>query len=285
MLCAQVFILSHLLTVAMAKNVGTQVSESRGPASFIPDDQTIIKPSRARAHWENVYEEFQQDHAGIFNSSRNQIRQWVLDQQYADEYGMHVLYPEQMQTQEIREQFFERNFLRFIQRDLNRVGQRDLRQWWEGTRAGEEISVVEESERQEQYIILAKAKAESTDSAVVAELNTGNKAKESKKTFKFRFRPRLELGYARFSLESAYINIQGRVGVNGRTELRAQRHFATTGGNAQVDYFLEQRRMIASYDQPLNKNTRLRIAHDRTEIESGPAFEDNSLQVNYWLSF
>ena len=57
----------------------------RAPANYVPDDDMIVVPIVVER---NFYEEFNAKHREEFRESRKKLEHWIVQEQYAKDYGL-----------------------------------------------------------------------------------------------------------------------------------------------------------------------------------------------------
>jgi len=237
---------------------------SRAPANYVPDDNMIVVPMVIER---NTMEEFHNRHKNDFKGAKRQLRQWIADQDYVEAYGLEGTGAVRIPTPDQKQRFFERNYLRFLSKDVERSTNSSLNETIEEITADDELASIETFEEREEYILQAKKEsgAGETKSLVKKEVKVG------KEKFKFDIQPRVEMGMMKVTFKSNYINMRAWVGINGNQEVKFYRKFKSIGTNAKVNYFIEQKRVLASIDQPLFPtlipNFSLRLTHDRQEAD------------------
>lgn len=261
---------------------------SRAPANFVPDDDQIVVPIVIE---KNMMEEFHEKHQNDFKDAKQKIRHWIAQEEYAEVYGFKNSGVVDLPTPEEKQKFFERNYLRYISKDLEKGAQntakgweRSAKEWYQSWDADDELAAMEAQEEKEEFIIKARKK-------------TGGKKREIKKEVKvgeskidFLAQPRLEMGMIKLRLKSPYINAKAWLGVNGNQEIELEREFDATRTRAKLYYFIEQQRVLASVDQHLVHNLSLRVTHDKIDGDgvgapNGESFENNVVQLRFGMGF
>ena len=108
----------------------------RAPANYVPDDDMIVVPMVVER---NFYEEFNAKHKDEFRESRKMLEHWIVQEQYARDYGLEDAGFMDIPTAEQKEQFLRRNYLRFIQKDVERSNNETLQGWARSWKADDEI--------------------------------------------------------------------------------------------------------------------------------------------------
>lgn len=262
-----------------------QVSNvSRAPANYVPDDDMIVVPIVIE---KNTFDEFNERHRSEFSNAKKQLRQWMADQEYVESWGLENTGAVRLPTPQEKQRFFERNYLRFLSRDVETANNEFLTNTIESINADEELATIETFEEREEYIVEAKKEAtgkSEEEKLVKAEVKVG------KEKFKLDIQPRVEMGMIMIKFKSSYFKARAWVGVNGNQEFRIHRTFSSTKTRAQANYFYEQRRVLASIDQPLAPNWSLRLTHDKQDADPElngltESRENNVIQIRFGKSF
>lgn len=256
-------------------------SGNRKPANFVPDDDMIIVPMVVE---KNFIEEFNDKHQVEFKNARRRLDFWMSQEQYAQDYGLEDTGVVRLPTPEEKQRFFERNYLRFLQRDVNRSNQETMTSFLEQWNTDDEIDSINANEQRSDFIVKAKR-------------NKGQKLYKAKKTvkvagkkFRFDFQPRIEMGMAKVRVDTPYFDIRAWIGVNGNQEVKISRRFASTNTRVFANYWIEQNRVLGVIDQPLVTHWSLRLTHDKIiedfdSIDQTGVLENNTLQLRFGMGF
>jgi hypothetical protein len=269
------------------KSVGALAGEiCRAPANYVPDDDMIVVPIVIE---KNAMDEFHEKHAGRFNNAKAQLVKWINDENYAKSWGLEDTGTVRLPNEQEKERFFERNYMRFLQTDIQNSTNQTVNQTIEELTADDELATIERYEARDEYIVEArKAAGQSQDTA---ERNIVKKEiKVGKEKIKFDVQPRLEMGMVMIKFKSSYFNMRAWVGVNGNQEVNFSKDFSSLGTRTRVNYYIEQKRVLASIDQPLVTNWSLRLTHDRQEPEPElngltQLRENNVIQIRFGKRF
>jgi hypothetical protein len=257
---------------------------NRAPASFVPDDDVIVPPVD---HELNFYEKFflANEEALDPTNLKGRVKIWQENENLAQAHGIDTSInnsPYYVPTQDEKWQLFQRTYFRYIKRQgedpLKTEGKNVLRNWT----ASDEIDSIDELEaafRQENE----EARATRRDSILNA-----NKAVAQKtlKNFKFSFQPRLEQGVIIMRAQTPYLEVRAWVGVNGQTELNAQRTFTSTKTRVMVNYFTDSQRFLSSIDQDLSETWKARFTSVSDPDQTAPELaNDQRIQLIYNKSF
>lgn len=268
-----------LLGLFICSNALAQIS--RAPANFVPDDDQIIVPIVIE---KNFMDEFHEEHKNEFKNAKQKIRHWVSQEEYAEAYGFENTGVVRLPTPEEKQKFFERNYLRFLTKDVERSTNQSVQQWYENWSTDDELASIEAQNEREQYIIKARKESGRANNDIKKEVKVAGKK------FKLDLQPRLEIGMVKVRFRTPYFEARAWVGINGNQELRLERKIKATNTRAQVNYYIEQKRVLASVDQHLIKHVSLRLTHDKIESDgifapNGKDFENNILQVRFGMGF
>jgi hypothetical protein len=215
----------------------------------------------------------------------------MAQEQYARDYGLEDTGFINLPTQEEKQDFLNRNYLRFITKDIEKSSQETLKETgeslkdtWSSWTTNDEIDSIQEREERDAFRDESKGKL-------------GNKAKEletrikvGKKKFKLRFQPRVEQGMVKVTFESDYVNFKAYLGINGNQEIKFNKYWKATKTNALLYYYIDQSRVLASVDQNIKGNLNFRFAHEKSLDGSAQLYNDeytevNSMQVRFNMGF
>ena len=253
----------------------------RAPANYVPDDDMIVVPITVER---NFYDEFNEKHKDRFRKSRQRLEGWITQEQYARDHGLEDAGFIHIPTSAQKQQFFERNYVRFIKKDIQRSNKETLKDFRDSWRAEDELDSIRNNEQRNEYIVLSK---KSRGQAIASASKT---IKLGKKKFKFSIQPRLESGMVRIKLKTDYIYVRAWLGVNGRQELYLDKKFKSTGTRLEANYYIDENRILAAAHQRINDNWNLRLTHQKiadssnTLIDSSQR-ENNILSVNFGMGF
>lgn len=254
---------------------------SRAPANTVPDDDMIVVPLNIQG---SMYEDFNEKHKERFKASRQKLEIWMQNRQYAEDYGLEGTGAVNLPTQQEKEIFLQRNYLRFISKDVQRSTNKELKETWSSLTTNDELDSIAEREDREEYFIKAKNKAGKKQPELETRIKVGSKK------FKLRFQPRVEQGMMKITLDSEYIDMKAWLGINGNQEVEFKRRFRSTGTKALLYYYIDETRILASVDQNIKGHLSLRFAHEKNLDGFGQFFntgnsEINSLQVRFNMGF
>lgn len=253
----------------------------REPASYIPDDDVIVKPVDNELSFYQQY--VASDKSDEVIRSRNQLKVWNENQQFADQYGMDSSLTGSsffVPTPEEKFEYFKDRYMRY----LRRKGEQPLKDmpktWYQDMRASNEVDTIDEME--------ARFKNKNKKSATEKALPEALQEKEYslwKKT-KFIFQPRVDQGLVVVGIRGPIAYARAWVGVNGKTEFNVQKDFETIGLRMMFNYYADTGRYFTSVDQRLMENVYARATSQKNP-DGKTAYEkqDNTLMLLYATQF
>ncbi len=253
----------------------------RAPANFVPDDDAIVVPMVIE---KNFIEEFHQKHETDFKSARKKLHRWIQLEQYAADYGLEDTGIVDLPTNEEKEKFLHRNYLRFISKDVERSTNKGLQNKLEEWTTDDEIDAITAVELHDKVLVKAR---KNQDKKTLKSSKTVNVGKEK---FKFGVQARPEIGMMKFTLKSNSFYARAWVGINGNQELYFENKFRATNTKAYVNYYIEQARALAAVDQRLSRHWKLRFTHEKNfdevnRVDDSSISEVNVLQLRFHMGF
>lgn len=271
-----------LFTACWCVSTFAQVSVlARKPANFVPDDDMIIVPMVVER---NFIEDFNEKHKDDFRSARKKLNYWMAQEQYAKDYGLKGTGVVNLPSAEQKERFFRRNYLRFIQKDVEKSNQAVVNEFVNDWNTNDEIDSIKANEQRSDFIVKAKR------SKGQRVYNAKKVVKVAGKKFRFDIQPRVEMGMVKLRIDTPFLEVRGWLGVNGNQELKFYRRFSTTNTRAMLNYYIEQNRILGVIDQPLMTHWSMRVTHDKIvtdfdSINQTGLSENNSLQLRFGMGF
>ncbi len=253
----------------------------RAPANVVPDDDMIVVPLNIEG---NIYEDFNEKHKDKFKASRQKLELWMQNEQYAKDYGLEGTGAVRLPTQDEKEDFLKRNYLRFLSKDVQRSTNGALKNTWSSLTTNDEIDSISEYEDREEYFVRAK------NSNTKKEPQLETRIKVGKRKFKLRFQPRFEQGAMKITLKSEFVNLKALLGVNGNQEVKFEKKWNSTNTKALLYYYIDESRVLASVDQKIEGGLSLRFVHEK-DLDGFSQFfkvgnsEINSMQVRFNMGF
>ena len=276
----QFSVCAMILCAGFAK--GQTASPNRMPASYIPDDDVIVKPV------DNELSFYQQwvaaDKGEEVLRSRNQLRIWNDNQAFADQYGMDSSLTGSfyVPTSDQKWEYFKDRYMRYLRRKGEQPLKDMPKEWYENYRATNEVDAIDEME--------ANFKKTTTKSMTGRTIPKAFQEKEVslwKKT-KFIFQPRVEQGLVIVGVRTPTGQARAWVGLNGEAEFNIQQRFDDAGVRVMFNYFANTGRYFTSIDKRLAENLYLRALSqknpditDKLDVRR----DENSLMVLYAKQF
>lgn len=274
--------LSGLSTPNLVVNKG---SISRAPASYIPDDDVIVKPVDNEI---SLYQQYvASDQSQDVVNSRNQLKVWNDNQAFADQYGMDSTLAGSsyfVPTPDEKWEYFKSRYMRYLQRRGSQPFQQLPQSWYNNYRASNDVDTIDEME--------ARFKSSNKNSSVTRSPIPSAFQEKSvnlwKKT-KFIFQPRVEQGLAIVGVQTPYGKVRAWVGINGQTEVNAQQNFDSIGLRVMYNYFAQSGRYFTSVDQRLMTGLYARVTSTRDPrrvgVNGSNVYQDESFMLLYAKSF
>jgi len=271
-----VYILGSLLATSVS-----QAQNYRKPASFVPDDDLIIVPIIIE---KNFIDDFHEKHKREFDSAKKTLTHWISQEQYAKDYGLEDAGIVALPTNEQKEQFLHKHYLRFISKDLETASNQTISNTWNEWTADDEIDSIKAMEMHEKVLVHAE------NGQAKKNLKATSKVEVGKSSFKFNYELHPLAGMAKVSLKAGYFNARAWLGANGKQELKVDRYFASTKTSAFANYYIDETKILAAVDQVLAKSWSLRYTHskdfeDFEDMTKHSPSEDNILQVRFHMRF
>jgi hypothetical protein len=249
----------------------------RKPASYVPDDDVIVKPVDNEISFYQQY--VASDESSEVIQARNQIKVWNDNQQFANQYGLStelVGSPYFVPNEEEKWQYFKDRYLRYLRRRGEQPLKDMPKNWYQEYRASNEVDTIDEMEAR-----FKKSTKTSTSGSV---LPKSLQAKEISfwKEMKFVFQPRVDQGLVIVGVRSKTLDARAWVGVNGETEINFQHRIDKIGFRAMLNYYAHTGQYFTSLDQRIVENVYARYTTSRN-----PANEvtDNTIMLLYGKSF
>jgi hypothetical protein len=254
-----------------------QLLHDRGPASYIPDDDLIVKPVDNTISFYQKY--VGSDQSDNVMQARNQLKVWNDNQQFADQYGLStdlVGSAYFVPTPEEKWDYFKDRYLRYLRRRGEQPFKDMPKNWYQEYRASNEVDTIDEMEAR-----FTGGKAQSPSSSLVPQ---SQRSKEVSfwKSMRFIFQPRVDQGLVIVGVRSRLIYARAWVGVNGETEVNVQHQQDKIGFRAMFNYYAHSGQYFTSLDQRLAENLFARYTISRDPLND---INDNTLMLLYGKSF
>jgi hypothetical protein len=231
---------------------------NRRPASYIPDDDVIVKPIDNQLSFYQKY--VASDKSDEVIQSRNQLKVWNDNQNFADEWGMDSTLAGSsffVPTSEQKFQYFQDRYMRYLRRKGEDPIKNMPNNWYQDYRASNEIDTIDEMESR----FKSKNKSASSTKDVVSGFET-KEISVWKKT-RFIFQPRLEQGLVVVGIKGPIAHARAWVGVNGQAEFNVQKSVDSIGFRLMFNYYAHTGRYFTSVDQRIMENVHLRVTSQK----------------------
>jgi hypothetical protein len=253
----------------------------RMPASYIPDDDVIIKPEVNEISF--YQQHVASDESNDVVKARNQLKVWNDNQIFANQYGMNTnLAGSQyfVPDENAKWEYFKDKYLRYLRRKGEAPLKDMPKNWYQEYRASNEIDTIDEME--------ARFKRTSTTTSRGNMLPKSLQEKEVSiwKSTKFVFQPRLDQGLVIVGLRGKKTDARAWVGVNGQTEVNVQHRIDEIGFRVMFNYYAHTGKYFTSVDQRLMENVYARYtASKNPENVVATEVNDNTLMLLYAKTF
>ncbi len=255
---------SLLLAVGFAQGLVTPVVHTPGPtverkpASYVPDDDVIVRPVDNELSFYQQY--VASDNGREVTQSRNQLRIWNENQQFADQYGLDSTLAGStffVPTPDEKFEYFKQRYMRYLRQRGEQPLKDAPKNWYENFRTSNEVDTIDEME--------ARFRQGNKGSRVDRSLPRAFQEKEVslwKKT-RFIFQPRVDQGLIIVGIRGPIANARAWIGVNGETEVNIQKSFDSTGTRLMYNYYANSGRYFTTLDQRLVQNVYLRVTSQK----------------------
>jgi hypothetical protein len=259
----QVILICGLFLCAMSLGLANPESRvQRGPASYIPDDDLIVRPVQNEL---SFYQKFvASDRSEEVVITRNQLRIWNENQIFADQYGLDSSLAGSsffVPTPEEKWEYFKDRYLRY----LRRRGEQPLKEmpktWYQEFRASSEVDTIDEIDGRFRGENQKDSRPKSMQEKEVSRW----------KEFRFVFQPRVEQGMVIVGIRGPSTYARAWVGINGETEFNVQQRVDSVGFRAMFNYNAVNGRYFVSLDQQLMPNLFARMTASRESSNVGEA--------------
>ena len=255
---------------------------SRAPASYIPDDDVIVKPVDNELSFYQQY--VASDNSEDVVKSRNQIKVWNDNQEFADRYGMDSTLAGSsyfVPTPEVKWEYFKSRYMRYLQKKGEQPFKDMPKNWYNDYRASNEVDTIDEMEAR----FKASNKRSTVTKSVLPSAFQEKQVNLWKKTH-FIFQPRVDQGLVIVGLKTPYGKVRAWVGVNGETEVNAQQSFDSIGLRVMYNYFAQSGRYFTSVDQRLMENVYARVTSNKDpQHEKSAVYQDDTFMLLYAKTF
>jgi hypothetical protein len=260
---------------------GQSTSLNRSPASYIPDDDVIVKPVDNQLSFYQRY--VATDTSDDVKISRNQIKIWSDNQVFADQYGMDSSLSGSayyVPTKKEKWDYFSNKYLRYL-RGRGEQPLRDVpKSWYEEYRASNEVDTIDELE--------GRFRGTQKKSSYGSDLPDALKAKEInvwKKT-NVIFQPRLDQGLVIVGIKNPIADARAWVAANGKTEINVQQSFNSIGARVMFNFYADTGKYFSSIDQKVAENLYARFTSNKDPKHAiGTPYQDDTLMLLYARQF
>lgn len=278
----QLLLLSGLLMANLAQGQSSPVkigTPERKPASYIPDDDVIVKPVDNQLSFYQQY--VASDNGSDVVTSRNQLKVWQDNQNFANQYGMDSSLsgsPYFVPTPDAKWSYFKDKYFRYL-RSKGEQPLKDVpKNWYQEYRASNEVDTIDELESR----FKSKNKSESSKKSLLPQSLQQREISIWKKT-NLIFQPRVDQGLVIVGLQTPYGRARAWVGVNGRTEVNVQQTYDSIGMRVMVNYYAYTGKYFTSVDQRLVENVYARVTSQKDPLVLTKV--DNTLMLLYARQF
>jgi hypothetical protein len=275
----QLVLLTGIMLSSLVQGQSSPVLKqvNRLPASYIPDDDVIVKPIDNELSFYQQY--VLSDNSEEVIRSRNQLKIWNDNQTWADQYGLDSSLAGStffVPTPEEKWEYFKDRYLRYLRRKGEQPFKDMPKNWYNELRASNEVDTIDEMEERFKK---SNGKASSGKS-----LPQPLQAKEVSlwKETKFIFQPRVDQGLVIVGIRGPIAFARAWVGVNGRTEFNVQKNVDSIGFRAMFNYQADNGKYFTSLDQRIVENVYARFTTSR---DPASKVQDETLMLLYAKQF
>jgi hypothetical protein len=277
----QVAALVVMLVTSLAEGQvipGTYVN--RRPASYIPDDDLIVKPIDNELSFYQQY--VASDNSEDVVQSRNQLKVWNDNQQFADQYGLDSTLAGSsffVPTPEQKFEYFKEKYMRYLRRKGEQPLKDMPKNWYQDFRASNEVDTIDEMETRFKNTQGKSTKKNVPEALQVKEVSMWKKTK-------FIFQPRVDQGLVVVGIRGPIAYARAWVGVNGQTEINVQKSIDSIGFRVMFNYYAHTGRYFTSADQRIMENLYARVTSQKNpDARDGEALQDNTIMLLYAKQF
>jgi len=248
----------HFLTYAVLVSSSLCFSQSKNnmylvtrlPASYVPDDDLIVRPVENELSFYQQY--IESDQSAEVVQSRNQLKVWNENQLFAEQYGhdSSLVGSTFVPTSEEKWEYFKDKYMRYLRRKGEAPLKDMPKDWYQQYRASNEIDTIDEME--------ARFKKSQSKSENLPEALQQKEVSLWKET-KFIFQPRVDQGLVVVGIKGPIAHARAWVGVNGKTEINIKKDIDSIGFRAMYNYESDTGRYITSVDQRVSENLFARV--------------------------
>jgi len=249
----------------------------RMPASYIPDDDVIVKPESNEVSFYQQY--INSDESNDVVILRNQLKVWNENETFANQYGLNTTLagsPYFVPTSDEKWAYFKDKYFRYLRQKGEAPLKDAPKNWYQDYRASNEIDTIDEME----------ARFQKTNKQTLSgkALPKSLQAKEVSvwKNTKFIFQPRVDQGLVIVGLKTPFAYARAWVGINGKTEINVQQTYESIGLRTMVNYYADTGEYFTSLDQRVIENIYARYTSSNNPLTG---VKDNTLMLHYAKQF
>ncbi|HLT21962.1 MAG TPA: hypothetical protein VKZ84_00895 [Bacteriovoracaceae bacterium] len=268
----------HSMVVICISICASTTWAQRAPASYLPDDDMIVKPIDNEIGFYQQY--VASDKSQEVIRSRNQIQIWHNNQVFAEQYGFDSTSSESIYyvpTPEEKWEYFKDRYMRYLRKRGEQPFKDMPKDWYSDFRDSQRVDTIDELE--------AEFKNSQRKSLVTkADLPKNLQGKEISiwGKNKFIFQPRLDQGLVIVGIKNKLVHARAWVGVNGKTEINIKHEIDSIGFRAMFNYEADTGEYFTSLDQTISENLKARfIASKRPDKKE----QDERLMLLYAKTF
>lgn len=258
------------------------LSIAREPASYVPDDDVIVRPIDNELSFYQQY--VASDNSKDVVRSRNQLKIWNDNQKFADQYGLDSTLagsPYFVPTPEEKFEYFKDKYMRYLRRKGEQPFKDMPKTWYQEFRASNEVDTIDEMEE----------RFKKTSKKGVANQNLPKALQKKEvslwKKTKFIFQPRLDQGLVIVGIKGPIAYARAWVGINGETEINIKKEIDSIGFRIMFNYYAHSGRYFTSADQRITDNLYARVTSQKnpeaTDFQSRK--ENNAFMLLYAKQF
>lgn len=254
---------------------------SRTPASYVPDDDVIVKPVNNELSFYQRYVE--SDNSADVVKSRNQLKVWNDNQAFADQYGMDSTLSGSsyfVPSADEKWEYFKDKYMRYLKRNAEQPLKDMPKNWYQDYRASNEVDTIDELEAR----FKSTTKTTSTGKALPDALQAKEVSVWKKTTFIFQ--PRVDQGLVIVGFKTPFAYARAWTGINGRTEINVQQTYDSIGLRMMFNYYTDTGKYFTSVDQRLMENVYARLTSTKNPGQAdGDALTDETAMLLYAKTF
>ena len=274
----QLMLVTALLfsTIAFGQALPKNYVQNRMPASYIPDDDVIVRPVDNELSFYQQY--VASDKSADVALSRNQIKIWNDNQIFADQYGLDSSLTGSayfVPSADEKFEYFKSKYMRYLRGKGEAPVKEAPKTWYQEYRASNEVDTIDEMEGR------FRSNNGQASSDKLPESLQPKEVSIWKKT-RFIFQPRLDQGLVVIGFRSPVAYVRAWVGVNGQAEFNVQHKIDSIGFRAMFNYYAETGKYFTSVDQDLGHGFAARLTMNK---DPETQIKDDTLMLLYAKQF